>query len=355
MIRRRRRTREIPFSFDSFLDIVANVVGIIIRLILVVWVGARSYTSIRTLATLPPSEAQAQINALEPSDPLKDQIALHRQELAEAQARLLAQLRQMQGVQQDASQLEHQYSALLPARRQLQDEEASLKAKVEGEVHAAGVVAMTSAELRQRTLKLAEEIHAVEKAPAPRKTLHYRTPISRPLQSEELLFECSLGRVTFIDIATLLNEVRQGMDDKVKLLRDQWQVTDVTSTVGAFRLRYTIARERDLLDSVASGAMPDSTRSYRAGLTEWAVEPRAPIRGEPVDIALKTNSDFRQIVDGIDPQQTAVTFWVYSDSFETFRRLRDFLYERDITVAGRPLPEGVPIASSRRGTVSRGQ
>ena len=43
MIRRRRPQREIPFSFDSFLDVVANVVGIILRLILVAWVGARSY------------------------------------------------------------------------------------------------------------------------------------------------------------------------------------------------------------------------------------------------------------------------------------------------------------------------
>ena len=45
MYRRRRRCeREIAFSFDSFLDLVANVVGIIIRLILVAWVGARTYT-----------------------------------------------------------------------------------------------------------------------------------------------------------------------------------------------------------------------------------------------------------------------------------------------------------------------
>ena len=43
MIRRRRTQREIPFSFDSFLDVVANVVGIILRLILVAWVGGRSY------------------------------------------------------------------------------------------------------------------------------------------------------------------------------------------------------------------------------------------------------------------------------------------------------------------------
>ena len=35
MIRRRRPTREVAFSFDSFLDVVANVVGIILKLIIV--------------------------------------------------------------------------------------------------------------------------------------------------------------------------------------------------------------------------------------------------------------------------------------------------------------------------------
>ena len=56
MYRRRRRSeREISFSFDSFLDLVANVVGIIIRLILVAWVGARTYTG---LTQPPPRRAQ---------------------------------------------------------------------------------------------------------------------------------------------------------------------------------------------------------------------------------------------------------------------------------------------------------
>ena len=50
MLRRRTRSREVPFSFDSFLDVVANVVGIIIRLILVVWVSARSYESVQKYA-----------------------------------------------------------------------------------------------------------------------------------------------------------------------------------------------------------------------------------------------------------------------------------------------------------------
>ena len=78
-------------------------------------------------------------------------------------------------------------------------------------------------------------------------------------------------------------------------------------------------------------------------------------RGETLQTALVDGSEFRQIVDGLDPERTAVTFWVYPDSFELFRRLRDILYQRDIIVAGRPLPDGIPIASSRRGSISRGQ
>ena len=60
-------------------------------------------------------------------------------------------------------------------------------------------------------------------------------------------------------------------------------------------------------------------------------------------------------MDGLDPQYAAVTFWVYPDSFPMYRQLRDYLYERDLVVAGRPLPDGSQIASSRHGTVSRGQ
>src|SRR5262252_6545024 len=93
MIRRRRQAREIPFSFDSFLDIVANVVGIIIRLILVVWVGARSYHTLQhSLQAAPGSPPATETREL--SDPLQQEIAKRRRDLDEAQRQLLDQLRQ---------------------------------------------------------------------------------------------------------------------------------------------------------------------------------------------------------------------------------------------------------------------
>src|SRR5438105_2732174 len=107
MYRRQRRQREIPFSFDSFLDVVANVVGIIIRLILVVWVSARSYSSVSQYLDKP--AAIAPKNSVQPAqylDPLQDELARRRRDLALAQARLLEQLRELQqsGVTQSAAQ-----------------------------------------------------------------------------------------------------------------------------------------------------------------------------------------------------------------------------------------------------------
>ena len=78
-------------------------------------------------------------------------------------------------------------------------------------------------------------------------------------------------------------------------------------------------------------------------------------RGESGDKALAEGSGFRAVIDKFDKKTTAVTLWVYPDSFGLYRQLRDFMHDRDIVVAGRPLPEGVPIASSSQGTASRGQ
>jgi hypothetical protein len=355
MIRRRRPTREIPFSFDSFLDIVANVVGIIIRLILVVWVGARSYSSIQPMPPAEPASRDVVVDRPLPEDPLQHELARHQRELADARARLLEQLRQLQLVEQEQQRTHGQLTALGAQRRSLEGEQSKLAREGAERGQAAQLAALSLDELRRRGQRLAEEVRALEKLPPVKKTLRYHTPVSRPVNSEELLFECRQGRVTFIDIAALLAEVRAGMEDKARLLQTQWQVADVAGPVGPFRLRYVLERERGTLDAALLGGAPAGGGGFRYGLSEWQLEPVALERGEPVDVALADGSEFRQIVEALDPQMTVVTFWVYPDTFAGYRRLRDFLYDRDVVVAGRPLPEGVPIASSRRGTASRGQ
>src|SRR6202035_758944 len=106
MYRRRRHAREIQFSFDSFLDVVANVCGIIIRLILVTWVGARTYHAALAHNALVDAPQPAQTAAgpaadqqIKIEDPLEQELQRHRDELEKEQQRLLLQLRQYQQVQ----------------------------------------------------------------------------------------------------------------------------------------------------------------------------------------------------------------------------------------------------------------
>jgi hypothetical protein len=355
MIRRQRRAREIAFSFDSFLDVVANVVGIIIRLILVVWVGARSYSSLTSVPAAAPRPGQRARKTQVLEDPLQEELARHRRELAEAQARLLEQLRQVRLVQtqQDQARRELETTA---ARRSGQEKELAEIARRSADHHSAGeATVLTMAELRKKADQLRQQIRELEKLPRVKQTLRYHTPVSAPVDAEEFLFECRNNRVTYIDVPTLMEEVKRGLEEKGKLLQTQWQVSDVAGPVGPFRLQYTIARERALFDSIAGDAAPMARSGFRYGLSEWHVEPITDQRGETEAAALAEGSEFRQVVDSLDPRQAVVTLWVYPDSFALYRRLRDYLYDRDVVVAGRPLPEGVAISCSRQGSRSRGQ
>jgi hypothetical protein len=354
MYRRRRRTQEIGFSFDSFLDVVANVVGIILRLILVVWVSARSYSSLHTIPPSAPDKPSAEPTK-EVSDPLQIELAQRRRELAEVQARLLEQLRHLEQAEQGQAQAAGKLADAVARREQLDRDRSQLTQTTHRHEREQQDAALSLAQLQERSRQLGEAIRAIEQLPPAKQVLRYQTPVSRPIHSDELLFECRQGRVAFIDIAALLQDVRPRLDDSSKQLRTQWQVSDVVGPVGAFQLRYTVERERGPIDGALGGDSPTSGTGFRYGLSSWEIEPVTLVHGEDEATALTASSEFRQIADRLDPQQVTVTFWVYPDSFPLYRRLRDYLYERDVVVAGRPLPEGVPIASSRRGTVSRGQ
>jgi hypothetical protein len=352
MYRRRPRPERIAFSFDSFLDVVANVIGIIVRLILVAWVGARSYSVAMQLAAESSPAAQTPAAPSAADDPLSPELERVRRELAEARRRLLEQLgtlgladEQTRQARTQLEELEKQHQSLAAAANRVGAQLAGKGAKVQA-------VIVSADELRKRGDELLKQIKAMEKLPSQKQELRYHTPVSRVVHSDEMFFECRHGRVTFIDLPSFMQEIRAALDDKVSTLRSQWQVSATTAPAGAFRLRYLIAREKNALDNLGGGPIGGG---FRYGLSEWIAEPLSEQRGETLEAALKANSDFRKLVDQIDPRITVVTFWIYPDSFALFRRLRDHLFERDIEVAGRPLNDDAPIAASRHGTASRGQ
>ncbi len=351
MFRRRRplKNESIHFSFDSFLDLVTNVVGIIIRLILVTWVGARSYhASMQMLDVepLPKTEAPKVTD-----DPLHARLEKSKNELDDAKTRLLAQLKELDATERKTQATSAKLTELAAQRDVLEGERKLLELKGAVRGAQAQQASLTVDDVRKRSKKLLDEIKKLETAALPKKELKYHAPVSKAVQIEEMFFECKDGRVTYIDLPSFLNEIKLSMDELAQELKTTYRVERTTGSVGAYRLRFAIERERTALEA---GEMPSGS-NFRYGLTEWVVEPLTLDRGETLEQALREKSQFRRLVDPLDANLTTVTFWVYPDSFELFRRLRDHLYERGHDVAGRPLPPGAPIAASRHGTPSRGQ
>src|SRR2546421_10565796 len=136
MIRRRRPERRIAFSFDSFLDVVANVVGIILRLILVAWVGARSYKGFQLPSPPPVPGIEEPARLPEPKDPLTPELERQRAELARARAELLKQMHRWQETRQQQAAVGQELASLQERCRGLvaEREELAHKTADEGKV-----------------------------------------------------------------------------------------------------------------------------------------------------------------------------------------------------------------------------
>ena len=356
MIRRRRTQREIPFSFDSFLDVVANVVGIILRLILVAWVGARSYHPEAVVAPAPAAVVEETPDAPEPPappDPLEDQVTKHRRDLAAVRDQLLSQSRLAELAKERRDHTAKELAEATAKVQTLKAERAAVGHAPAGSDKEGKTVALSLPDIDARIRRVQTDMDALQKLPSAKRALHYQTPVSQLLQTEELFFECQGGRVTVIDVGAMLEQMHRDRGEKAKQLATQWEVEGETDPVGAFRMHYTLERERGAADGPGGALpLPETQFSYSAS---WRVEPINAARGETEQAALAAGSEFHRVVDALDPRVTAVTFWVYPDSFSLYRRLRDLLHDRDFVVAGRPLPDGAPIGSSRNGTASRGQ
>lgn len=353
MYRRRRPRREIEFSFDSFLDVVANVVGIVLRLILVAWVAGRGYQAALPPPALPmPTEISEPQPLPEPTDPRHEKLAAVRAQIERERETERAQRAEVDKLAQHHLQEQARLAELSTARERLRAQEAALARAGAGVGARLAATRMTTAELEARSRKLLADLESVRKLPPKRNTLRYHTPVAAEVQTEEVMFECRSGRVSLLDTASLLARVKNDATERVKELETAWEFTGTTTAVGSFRLRYIIERQRNALEG--TGTNPTGG-TFRYGLNYWEAVPVTPTRGETREQALVVGSTFRRITDALDSKQTVVTLWVYPDSFPLYRALRDHLHDKDIIVAGRPLPEGAPIASSRHGTASRGQ
>lgn len=327
------------FGSDSFLDVIANMVGILIILVMVV--GLRVKNAVEITAPVDNTNYAAQADAL----------AIQAGSLERDSFELVENAEQLTALASQRYDERAQLAFLVKSKETALDEE---KAKLASGAREVFDVQQAMLVEQARLAQLDAEINALVYAPTKDviKIKTYPTPISRTVYGREAHFQIKGGRVTLVPLDQLIDELKREMQSKISKLRDQTEITESVGPIGGFRMRYTLERV-DVAGQVNGNSMTPGGSIVRT--TEFALIPVAGDLGEPLADAMRKDSDFQNVIADLDPRRFTITLWAYPDSFENYRLVREYLYKRGFTVAGRPLPEGQLISGSPHGSKSAAQ
>ncbi|MFM1904626.1 MAG: hypothetical protein RLZZ440_2526 [Planctomycetota bacterium] len=329
-MRRLRAEEDRSAGQDSFLDVVTNIVGILIILVMVI--GAR----VRQVVLAPPEPVLT---------PEVEALAAEVESLGQT---LVSTEREIEALQGQVRTLEAAAAGASDARLQLATAVAAAKVAVAERKEAADEAAVAAAERSARRRSLEEQIQRcsleakglAHAAATTQEVLAYPTPIGRTVNGEEIHFRLAGGRVAYVPLDELFDLA------KAHTRRNSDSITQLASRIVSvgpeqgFALDYVIEAKVD----AARGQVLVRSR-------EWVVRPADANVGEPVEQALGPHSRFRRVLSGVKPE-TTVTLWCYPDSFDAYRQVRAELHRLGVPTAGRPLPDGAPIGGSTEGSKS---
>lgn len=328
---------------DSFLDIVANLVGILIILVMVIGVNAKdAMLDVAPQEPTPPTptaapptvdvEGARSAAAAVEADIHQIDAKIKRQEFDIAYRR--AERERVQLIVQAAEQkLAERREELAEGEREQFDATTSL--------------ANAEAELEQ----IQGQIGSLQVAEVPTAVIeHLPTPMAKTVFGRELHVSLQGGRLSVVPWDELVAQLKEDAPKRVRRLQDRDEITETLGPVAGFWMKYTLVRKRQAVStrfgvSVQSGVELD----------HFVLLPVAEGLGEQIEVALAPGSEFRSLLDQHEPGATTVTAWTYPDSYEQFRVLKQTLYKRGYLLASRPLPDGFPIGGSPNGLRSAAQ
>ena len=374
----RRRHEQGDAGSDSFLDVLANLVGILV--VLVVMTALQAAVSSRTPAEpSPPAEVAAEPAAEPAPDPAPEVVRVPliapkprvifeqtpapivpaglREAALSAEARtaeLRVRLAEATAALGEAERAGA--AATMETARILSDAERTTAAVAEAKSAAEEAARDADAARLDRDLWAAKAAAAGDRPPE--RLEHSALPVGRRVTGTELHFRLAgdpsdpgggLVRPVPIDALTdrLQADVQRHRDEIVNRGRYEGSV----GPMSGYLMNYRIAREGgDVLTRVRT-ANPSVVR-FR--MTGWTLENSGADPSVPVAAALREGSDFRFLLATAGPGAT-VTFWVAPEAFGGFRTLRAAARAAGLSVAARPLPAHIPISGSPHGTRSVAQ
>lgn len=346
--------KQITTGQDSFLDIVANLVGILI--ILVVLVGAQATASSQV-------EVEADDSLLRQAAKLSSQIEEGELQLSKYQ---VDNQRQEKLIQQEslltASLAERRHQMLIQleiVKREIETEK-SRRAKDEAErlseidkVKAENLKKQREFEAEKRALivrqkELEKELAAVTVAEKPTRTKeikHYPSPIAKTVFSDEVHFRLQNGRLSYVPMEELIAAMKAEWKVKAEKLKQTYRTVETIGPIQSNRLQYELLAENE-----SEQTQVGRVNRKRVRFKQFQIIPVSSDSGELIDAALQNDhSKFQTVLQRFEPRRTTVSVWVYPDSFQQHGQLKEWLHERGFQIASWPLGEGKLISGGPNG------
>lgn len=331
---------------DSFLDVLTNIVGIIILLVVVV--GLRTSRSVVEAASKQVQVAHVDDSAIK--------------ELVAARAVAVSEERELEQMVRQAVEIGGEATLRMKERnylttyvtafdQELKDRRAELTVDEQRDFDLRRQLAEAQEKLEDvsRTqvalLSQPTEVEAIENQP---------TPLARNAPGRRVMLYLAGGHVAVVPEEELAKEIIPHAQENMWRLKDSDHYIGTVGPIGGFRFRYLVGSvdvQADVPAGVPNPSYQAQARSARvASIIRYRVLPESDRLGEPVSEAIRPNSALRQVLRE-NPSDTAVVLIaVYADSIKELHELKRFLHEERYATAESPFREGEPldVAVSRR-------
>ena len=323
---------------DSFLDIVANLVGILIILVVIVSAQARSVSKeivdagdleaqfVEKKTELKKLRSQVTKMTVDNHELEKDIVEEKRltKSLAdERHAKLMLLERASQKIESETAEWDSYRKKDFDAQEKITDLKQQLTE--------------TQREVAAWENRVAEmEINRVEEIE------YFPTPIAKTVFTEEVHFRLSGGRISYVPLDELVDKMKAQWNVVAEELASTNQTISTVGPLNNYRLQYTLVKSR----SAGNGnAVPREVIKF----DRFVIIPTVEELGEPVNDQLLTQSQFLRQLTGRRPEKTTISIWVYPDSFGELAKLKQHLHEEGFQVASWPLEFNRPISGGPNG------
>jgi hypothetical protein len=322
---KRRNRDDSTVGEDSFLDTTANLVGILIILVVVVGVKTKVDAEAHGKAMVLSDRSQ------ELEEPLRQAVAL--------EDSYFQQLMEIEEYELETEYRRLERNAILEqvaltrdaAQQKLDQLDQDQQSRVEKN--------QRLEHLQSELDKVAQQMGSQEEQNRPEIILeHLPTPMARTVFQKELHVMLMNRRLSVIPWDRLVEILKEQIPLAAQRQASRGALEDTLGPVQGFLMKYRMA------------AIPGGFE-----LDRFELQPTESVMSESMDQVLNGTSRLTLELVKRNPRETVVTVWVYPDSFDDFRDIKAYLFSEGFLCAARPLPEGVRIGASPRGSRSSAQ